>query len=107
MGPIAFAARTHGSASGPLLEAKTLLHEIGARLAGSGVLIAGAAAATDRADQLAALDQRQAAGRSDHRRIDRGDVGMTGFEGVVVNACFTTMARCRPGLALRNGDRRE
>src|SRR6185295_6419255 len=56
-----------------------LLHQIGAHLADQGVLIAGAAAAADGADQLAGVEQREAAGAGDQRRIERRDIRMTGL----------------------------
>src|SRR5205823_14528179 len=55
-----------------------LLHDVGAGLANSGVLIARAAAAPDRADQLAAFDQRKSAGACDQGRIECGHIDSMG-----------------------------
>src|SRR5438094_92692 len=82
-----------------------LFHQIGPDLACGGILIAGTTAAADRADQLAAFDQRNAAGRGDERRIDRRNVGMASLEGVVENARLTTEARRGAGFVLRNAIR--
>jgi hypothetical protein len=46
-------------------------------------LIAGAAAATHRADQFAAFDQRKSAGARDQGRIERTGISVAGFIGIV------------------------
>ena len=56
-----------------------LIHNIGAHLAHHRVLVAGAAAAADGADQLAAFDQRESARIGDQRRIARADIGVAGL----------------------------
>src|ERR1700712_802094 len=60
-----------------------LFQGVGAGLARRGILIAGAAAAADRTDQLAAVDNRKSAGARDQAWIERGDIGMAGFERVI------------------------
>src|ERR1043166_8050604 len=63
---------------GPLdwLASIVLLDRLGARLAGDRVLRARRASAADRAEDLAALDQRDAARRRGRRRaVERGNVG--------------------------------
>jgi hypothetical protein len=67
----------------PRLSALLPVHDIRANLAHRGVLIAGAAAAAHRADQLAAFDQGETAGVRDQAGLERGDIGMTGFIGVI------------------------
>src|SRR5665647_268517 len=52
-----------------------LFHNLGAGLADGSILVAGATAATDRADQLAAFDQRKSAGTRNEGGIERGDIG--------------------------------
>ena len=79
-----------------------LFHDLGANLANRGILIAGAAAAAHRADQLAAFDQRKSAGARDQRRIERGDIGVTGFIGIEEHAGFPAEARRGAGLADRD-----
>jgi hypothetical protein len=71
-------------------------------LANRGVLIARASAATDRADQLAAFDQRESARACDQRRIERRDIAVAGFKRIVEQAGLAPEPRCRAGLADRN-----
>src|SRR5450631_1434665 len=78
------------------------IHDLGADLANGGVLVASAAAATDRADQLAAFDQRKPAGARDQRRIKRAHIAMAGFKGVVEQPRLPAKARRGAGLADRN-----
>src|SRR5438270_12901433 len=82
-----------------------LLDRIGAELADRGTLIAGAAAAPDRADQLAAFDQGKAARRRDEGRIERSDIWMASFIGVVERLRGAPIASRRTGLALRDRNR--
>src|SRR5271168_1786034 len=60
--------------------AMRLLHRIRGGLAGDRVLFAGAAAAADRADQLAAFNQRESARARHQSRIERGDVAVAALE---------------------------
>jgi len=60
-----------------------LFHEVGTDLADQGILIAGTAAATDRTNQLAVLDQLKSAGACDQRRVERSDVAVTAFKRIV------------------------
>ena len=71
-----------------------LFHEIGTDLADQGVLIAGAAAATDGADDLAAFDKRNSAGARDERRIERGDIAVAGLEGGFRDGSVPPCAPC-------------
>jgi hypothetical protein len=85
----------------PLLQCseKPLFHDVGASLANGGVLIAGAAAASDRTDHLAAFDKGKAAGTGDQTRIERAYIGMAGFKYVVERSGLAAMARRGAGLA--------
>src|SRR5690242_19728239 len=74
-----------------------LFYEIGADLADHRVLVAGAAAATDPADDLAAFDKRNSARARDQRRIERANIAMAGLKGIEEQACFATVARRRAG----------
>src|SRR5580693_3353794 len=56
--------------------------EVGAGLAGGAVLLAGAAAAADGADELTAFDQRNAAFGADDA-VQRQDIGMPAVDGVL------------------------
>src|ERR1700687_2771473 len=76
-----------------------LFHDLSADLANGGVLIAGATAATDRADQLAAFDQRKSAGTCDQGGIERAYIGMAGFVDVVERTRLAAKARRGAGLA--------
>src|ERR1700676_2514168 len=101
------AALPYDRTAGLIVTGGTLFHQVGASLAGGSILIARTTAATDGADQLAAFDQRPAAGRGDKRRIERRHVGMASLEGVVESARLTTVARCSAGFALGDVDRGE
>src|ERR1700722_14299813 len=79
-----------------------LVDDVGADLANRGILIAGAAAATHRTDQLAVFDQRKSAGACAQAWIERAGIGVTGFISVVEQPGFTTEARRGAGLALRD-----
>ena len=70
----------------PEMTEEALLHRIRADLAGHCILVAGRAAAADRADDLAALDERNTAGRCGRRR--RGQCGNISAGGV----CITLFA---------------
>jgi hypothetical protein len=59
------AALPYYRTAGLIVTAGALFHKIRASLAGGSVLIARTTAATDGADQLAAFDERPAAGRGD------------------------------------------
>src|ERR1700704_1740971 len=83
-----------------------LFHDLGADLADRGVLVAGAATATDRADQLAAFDKRKSSGTRDQGGIEGREIGMAGFISIVEQTGFAAEARCGPRLALRNRHRR-
>ena len=67
-------------------------------------LVAGATAAADGADQLAAFDQRKAAGARDQGWVERGDVTVAGFENIIEQTRFTPEARRRTGLVDGNGN---
>jgi hypothetical protein len=60
-----------GSGSRTGRDATELFHDVSAGLADGGILVAGAATAAERADQLAALDQRKPSGARDQRGIKR------------------------------------
>src|SRR6267378_2415144 len=79
-----------------------LFHDLSAGLADDSVLITGAAAATDRADQLAALDQRKSTRTRDQSGIERAYVGMAGFKRVVEQTGFAAEACRGASLAHRN-----
>src|SRR6267143_5001343 len=76
------------------------------RVAGLQVLEAGGAAAADRADELAVLDQRYAALRSDHP-VERHlvDVLEALRQVVLERLGGTAEGRGDPRLVLRDGDR--
>src|ERR1700722_2259858 len=75
-----------------------LFYDVGARLADGGVLIAGSAAAADRADDFSVFDERVAARRSDEGRVQRRDVRVPGFERIIENAGFAPEASRCPRL---------
>src|SRR5580692_8697157 len=71
------------------------------------VLRAGSAGTTDSADDLAVLDQRNAATRGD-RIVERHDVIEAEFlHRVLEGACRTPVSRRRTRLVLGDSDRRE
>src|SRR5258708_23122452 len=86
-----------------------LFHALSTRLANGGILIAGATAAADRADQLSVFDKRKSTGARDQSGIERGYIGMSGFIGVVKHPRLPAKAcrgasltyRNRPGRDLR------
>ena len=79
------------------------IHHIRANLADGGVLVAGASAAADRADQFAALDQRKPAGARDQGRIERTDIAMSGFIHVIERARLPAETRRGASLAVEIG----
>src|SRR5664279_6256746 len=82
-----------------------LLQGVSSGLANKSVLIAGAAAAANGTNELAVQNQREPARRSDQGRIERRDVGMTGFIGVVEQARLAAETCRGTCLADRNINR--
>jgi hypothetical protein len=79
---------------------------IGTSLARHAVLVPGGAAATDRADELATLDEREAAVGSDQHRIESGDIGARRILHDREESAGGPPVTCRrAGLALRDADR--
>src|SRR6185437_7541322 len=81
-----------------------LLHRVGAGLAGDAILRAGAAAAADGADELAVLDQREAAFRRNDA-VQEGDIAMAALDGVEEHLGRAAERRRGVRLVLRDLDR--
>src|SRR5262249_58405837 len=85
---------------------RDLLARIGPGLARPPVWTPGAAAATDSADELAALSEREPAGGGDERRIEGGYVGAGRVLHDVKESSRRPPVSCRrASLALGNADR--
>src|SRR6185437_5012089 len=96
-------ARRLAAASGARQRAR-LLHRVGAGLAGDAVLRAGATAAADGANELAALDQWDAAFRR-HDAGEEGDIDMALLDRFEERLGRAAERRRRVRLVLRDLDR--
>src|SRR2546430_10629965 len=85
---------------------RSLLDRRGADLAGDFILRAGAAGTADRADQLAAFDQRHAAARADDA-VEGEEISVAALDSVLENLAFAAVDRRHARLVLGNRDRGE